>query len=231
MKNNHFILILVIFSYKKTVQPVPSLSKVNDTINIASYDGSIKNDSLISTIHDIIRFFNNKDENKLNKLIHPETGLFFLFRRGTIDEWKNLKQIGLSKKSPIQMEIPWWYKEQIIKQKIVENFKIEHVENPIFIECDSISKIGLFNVENSNSKSILTSTIENYIHALSDDVLSIQDVSNLQLKIDKFKKLESNSKRVVLVKNNSESLIFHLAYINNKWYLYILDFITNDCSV
>ena len=90
----------------------------------------------------------------------------------------------------------------------------------------------MFLVEDDNSRSLLSSTIKSYLSFLkNEDLLSNKKVKELLEENIKVLNIETNSKRIVLVKNNTESLSFHLAYINEKWYLFILDFITADCSV
>jgi len=49
--------------------------------------------------------------------------------------------------------------------------------------------------------------------------------------IVKFKEIESNSHRIVLIDKEGGVLIFYLTLIDNKWYLTVLDRVSGDCSV
>ncbi len=46
----------------------------------------------------------------------------------------------------------------------------------------------------------------------------------------KYQNVEQNSRRIVVVDNDGESLVFYLTEIDNQWYLTIIDRVSDDCS-
>ena len=48
--------------------------------------------------------------------------------------------------------------------------------------------------------------------------------------IEEFKKVESKSRRIVLIDSEGGELIFYITLINKKWYLTIFDRVSSDCS-
>ncbi len=107
----YFVLLIVFLGCKSKVQKE---FDVKDNVKFAFND----EDSINRTITDFVYFFNKKDEENLNNLIDPTVGVFLLYRRGTVDEYKWFMWISLKKESKIKMDIPWWHKEFLIKDTI-----------------------------------------------------------------------------------------------------------------
>ena len=49
-------------------------------------------------------------------------------------------------------------------------------------------------------------------------------------KIQAFEELENKSHRIVLADENGGDLVFYLSFIDNKWFLTMIDRVSSDCS-
>ena len=89
---------------KETLSLNNNLSFVQDTLNVIdslqifySYieNNDIDQEKFEETVYGIIQFYNKKDTIRLNKLIHPKIGLYFLYSPGGDVYWSNQKKIYL----------------------------------------------------------------------------------------------------------------------------------------
>lgn len=164
-------------------------------------------------IEKIIKAFNEKD-GSLNQFIHPETGLYVIFRLGIFDQFQKVNKIDFDYPTPAHWTYP-----------IVDpDCEINYEDLPVY-SCvnDKWSKAGLF-CDINNQNHLLSQTASNLVKYELTDSIS-------QSMIDTFIELENRSHRVVLVdKMEGEGLIFYLTLINDKWYLTMLDRVSSDCS-
>lgn len=171
-----------------------------------------QSDNLDSGIIEIIKAFDSNDSKLINKYLHPDYGLFVLFRRGVMDEYQHIEDFDF--KNPVPEYLPFF------GFKI--NLSIDYTSLPLY-DCDSgkWSKTGLF-CDTLMIDTLLSNTAKNLIKWRGDKIA--------QSEIDTINKLEKSSHRIVLIDNDEGELIFYLTLINEKWYFTILDRVSSDCS-
>lgn len=171
-----------------------------------------QSDKLDNSIIEIIKAFDSKDSNKINQYIHPDYGLIVLFRRGVMDEFEKTDKIDY--KNPIPEYLPYF--------PFKLDLKIKYQTLPTH-DCDSEkwSKIGLY-CDTTKRDDLLSKT------ALNLNEYREENIPNGT--IQEFKRIESKSRRIVLIDNEDGELIFYITLIDNKWYLTILDRVSSDCS-
>jgi len=171
-----------------------------------------QSDKLDKSIIEIIKAFDSKDADEINQYIHPDYELIVLFRRGTMDEFEKTDKIDY--RNPVPEYLPYF------PFKI--DLKIKYQTLPAF-DCGSEkwSKTGLY-CDTTQRDDLLSKTalILNKFRNENIPIETIQD----------FKIIESKSRRIVLIDNESGELIFYITLIDNKWYLTILDRVSSDCS-
>lgn len=231
------IILLLFIACFKNENKLSVLEKEN-TIQFQNSTQKIDQTNFENTVYNIVEFYNNKDQENLNKLIHPKIGLYIIYRIGTVDIWINIKKICLDNSCLDSLDIPYWYKEAMIVQKVGENYKLETTKDDIIIECDSISKKGLFYIDNEESKKLLTNTIKMYSKSISFDksVESEKEIEKQKIEIKSIEHWENNTHRIVLSYNKEDNyfentFIFYVTNIEGKWYLTTVDFVSTDCSV
>jgi len=185
------------------------------------------------TVHQILKLYNEKNQEALSKLIHQKVGLYFLYRPGTVDYWQNVKSICFNSKCLDDLNISEWEKKSLQSQKVNLSDKLQKTNQEI-VGCESILKNGFF-IEEGTKDQLLSETIKRYGIAFDSD-LDSQKKKDLNATLEKVKKWEAKSKRIVLAQNKSESsngeaFVFYVTEIDGKWYLSIIDFISFDCSV
>ena len=161
----------------------------------------------------IVKAFHNQDSQSINQMIHDDLGLIVLFRRGVLDEFENVKKIDFM--NPVPEYLPY-FDFQI-------DTTITYQSLPTY-DCDKgkWSKFGLY-CDLTRRDSLMSTTAINLTRYREDKISNETIV--------KFKEIESNSHRIVLIDKEGGVLIFYLTLIDNKWYLTVLDRVSGDCSV
>jgi hypothetical protein len=182
----------------------------------------------------VIKLYNDKNDKELSKLIYPQIGLYFLYRPGTVDFWKNTNKICFNVECLKELPIPEWGKEALINQKLDPKYKLQQTTEEI-VGCESVLKNGLFWEESDNTKSLLSETVGKYIEAFRSELPSL-DLARLKVEQEKIELWEKNSKRIVVAQkkdstSKGEAFVFYLTKIEGSWYLTIIDFVSFDCSV
>ena len=171
-----------------------------------------ESDNLENTIVKVIKAFKEKDELTLNKLVIKEKVLITIFRRGVFDEYQKSEKINFE--NPVPEYLPYF--------DFSTDYNVAFESLPTF-DCDSLkwSKTGLFCDKNKTNR-LLSNTAKSLKEYRKDKIS--------EKEIQSFEELEKSSQRIILIDNNEGELIFHLTFINKKWYLTIIDRVTSDCS-
>ena len=166
------------------------------------------------TVQQVTVAFCLRSNYMINELVSDKTGLYVLFRRGVYDTY--------DKVTKFDFEIPvpeyWSYPEYSYRYR-----EVWYESLPIFsCNTEEWSKTGLY-CDTLKVDNLLSRTAENLVK-YEGDVTNIAPED-----IRAYKQLEMKSRRVVLV-TEEDSLIFYLTLIDGKWYITILDRVTEDCS-
>jgi len=116
------------------------------------------------------------------------------------------------------------YPQVLINQsKNIKLLLLKYAALPIF-SCDkgTWSKKGLF-VDTTKTDHLLSKICKQRNKNVPDSIAE----NTIQF----FYDLENKSRRVVINDNNNVELVFYLSYINNRWFLTIIDNVSSDGSV
>ena len=177
--------------------------------------GQTKEQKFKSTIEQIVSAFARQDSLKLTRFINKEIGVYQLDRIGAFDHYNHLKSISFSKTT---------YPQVLFNQsKNIKLLPLKYSTLPKF-SCDkgAWSKKGLF-VDTTKTDHLL-SKICKYRNKNVPDSIPAETIRF-------FYDLENKSRRILLNDNSGAEIVFYLSYINNKWFLTIIDNVSSDCSV
>ena len=177
--------------------------------------GQIKEQKFKSTIEQIVSAFARQDSLKLIQFINKEIGVYQLDRIGVFDHYNHFKSISFSKTI---------YPMVLFNQsKNIKLLPLKYSTLPTF-SCDkgSWSKTGLF-ADTTKTDHLLSKICMDRNKNVPDSIS--------KKTIQFFYDLENKSRRIVLSDNSGSELVFYLSYINNKWFLTIIDNVSSDCSV
>jgi hypothetical protein len=180
----------------------------------------------------------NEKNIKINDLIHKDVGIVFIYGRagGPSFAYNELDSITFNEKYYIKNMIPYWWAETFIEFKFNNDVVVQKRNSDPFY-CETIYQNGVFDILDS-SKNILTEEIKTIldnpvlIEDLSVDSLSITEIkARLETDYRKFEKIERSSHRIVFT-SKDDNLIFvcHFFLDNGKYYVYLIDFRSVDCS-
>ncbi len=183
-------------------------------IHLLAFSQKNKEQQFAQTVTKLIKAFSMQDSATLATYIHPQKGVLLLFRQGVFDNLTKLNTISFHDENFPQV--------LFTNCKGIKTFPMKYAPLPKF-NCDkqSWSKKGLF-VDIKKTDHLASSICKNRNKYVPDNIPSST--------IQKYYKLELNSRRVVLTGNDYENLIFYLSYIDGGWYLTMFDEVTCDCS-
>ena len=226
---------------KETLSLNNNLSFVQDTLNVIdslqifySYieNNDIDQEKFEETVYGIIQFYNKKDTIRLNKLIHPKIGLYFLYSPGGDVYWSNQKKIYLDTfyQEKEKTFISGYDRKELAIEKIgVGKVPIEKVTKNI-IPTEYIPKTGIFFVDNLEAQKKLTYYINVYLETTP---LSPKERKIVLLELKKAKNIEKNTRCIIASWKKKSSFnnrfytanfVFYVTKIENKWYLTMIDF-------
>ncbi|WP_123868093.1 hypothetical protein [Chryseobacterium lactis] len=195
-----------------------------------------QNKEIKQIVKKVVEIYNQKDSEKFNQLINPETGLVLITTIGANNSWEKFQKVCLNKKC---LEKGTMESAGIPYQSFLEKYKIGNLDlNKIefteqsFFECEKIKKEGIF-VASENKFHTLSESVSFFIKHFSDIVgekLDPKKKIELEKEGEKFKKIELKSRRVT-VNSVGGTFVFYITNIQGKWYLTIIDFASTDCSV
>ncbi|TDS14942.1 hypothetical protein [Sphingobacterium paludis] len=147
------------------------------------------------------RAYLSQDNEKANALIHPELGLYIIYRPGAMDAYKHVDRLDFKK--PVPEHFPY--------TTFQNDYVLSFAETPHY-DCggEKWDKLGFFcdTTKQANQLAQITAFQQEF------EQVDPSTVSNI-------KALEKDSYRVVLT--NAENLIFHIKKFEGSWYVIVLD--------
>ena len=168
--------------------------------------------SFKKTLKEVVLLCVNKDSTGLLKYIDKKTGVFFFYRPGTMDTYSNLEALSFN-----ELVYPNFNVATDIKISVLKYSKLPEYS------CDkeSWSKKGCY-ADTTKIDHLLSNTAKNLVEYMEVEI-SKQTITD-------FQNLETKSRRVVIVAPSGNSFVLYLSYINKKWYLTMIDQVTDDCG-
>ena len=164
------------------------------------------------TLKNVVERLAKRDSVGLSKYIHKKTGLYILCRIGVYDNYYQYATIGFSDSTYPKM--PFYDGVRVTKLK--------HEKLPSF-DCgkQKWSKTGTF---------VDTNRIDRLLSKTAKRLNLYKTKTTPPAKLQRMLELESKSRRIVIAQKEYE-LVLYLSYIDDKWFLTIIDKATSDCSV
>ena len=176
---------------------------------------STRDQKFETTVRLVIDAFARQDSASVSKHINKEIGLYQLDRIGVFDHFNHFKMISFPSKG---------YPQVLFGQsKGITILPLTYAGLPTWnCDKDTWSKKGLF-VDTTKVDHLLSKICKDRNKHVPDNIPA--------KRIQFFYELENKSRRIVLYDRNKKELIFYLSYLNDTWYLTIVDYVSSDCSV
>jgi hypothetical protein len=188
----------IVAQKENSIESKPSLNPKTATVKTA----------LDTTIISVIKAYQKKDEEVLNRLIDKDLKIAFLYRRGAFNNLSIVENISFTK--PIPEYFPY-------DNQIDTDYKITYTTLPIF-SCDT---------ENWNKPPGIYIDTTHIDHSLSEIAIMENKINEeniwSDIQIERLKNLEKNSHKIIVIGKNKIGLTFYLTKINDKWYLSAID--------
>jgi hypothetical protein len=174
-----------------------------------------KEEKFKSTIMQVVSAFANQDSVKVARYINNIIGVYQLDKVGVFDHYNHLKSVSFTDGT---------YPQVLFNQsKNIKLLPLKYSALPTF-NCDygRWSKKGFF-VDTTKTDHLVSQICKDRNKNVSDSIP--------EKTIRFFYGLENKSRRVILNVNKGVELVFYVSYINNQWFLTIIDYVSSDCSV
>ena len=168
-----------------------------------------------ATVQQIVIAFSKQDSTAISKFINKTIGVYQLHRTGVFDHYNHFKTLGFSDTS---------YPQVLFRSsKGIQLLPLIYTTLPTW-SCDNErwSKKGLF-ADTTKTDHLLSKICKDRNKYVPDNI------SDKTIRF--FNDLENKSRRIVLYDDNRIELVFYLSYLNNRWFLTIVDNVSSDCSV
>jgi hypothetical protein len=178
------------------------------------FSQSTKEEKFKTTIQEIITGFSKLDSIAVSKHINKEIGVYQLIRAGVFDQYDHFKAVSFSDTT---------YSRVLFRlSKGLRLFPLKYASLPTYnCEKEAWTKKGLF-VDTTNSNHLVSEICKMRNKFVPDHIPN--------KKIEFFYELENKSRQVILNDSNGLALVFYVSYLNGKWYLTIVDYVSSDCS-
>ena len=175
-------------------------------------------DNLEATAIKVIRAFEQKDSATINQLIYKKQGLVIIHNPGAISRYEIINELSFDK--PVPTYQPYEYNITVDNNSATD-YTLKYETLPEF-SCDTEEwdKTGFYcdTLKRDNTLSSIAKLLREFETAEEDE-------AKMDAEIVRFKEMEKNSHRIILLTDNAE-LTFHLTLIDGKWYLSIFDRVT-----
>lgn len=156
---------------------------------------------LTEVITRFARAYISQDNDKVNALIHPDLGLYIIYRPGASDVYAHVSRIDFSK--PVPNHFPY--------TTFQNDYTLTFEKLPVF-DCGSEKwdKLGFFADTTATANQLTTIAIFR------------QEFENVSAaEVAQIKELEKDTYRIILTVN--ENLVFHVKKYEGAWYVIVLD--------
>lgn len=152
-------------------------------------------------IESFVQAYTERDNQRINELIHPDLGLYIIYRPGAMDTYEKVDSLNFSKPFPPHFPYTTFKNE----------YSLSFEELPEF-DCgyDRWNKLGFFCDTTAHAQQLTR---------IADFQKEFNEIQQSQL--EAIKEFEKDSYRVILTKN--ENLIFHIKKYQGAWYVVVLD--------
>lgn len=201
MRNIYTFLCGCILFMASCTSSTKKSDETKDSIDTPTVASPTDTGGMTETITRFSSAYINQDNEKANALIHPELGLYIIYRPGAANTYERVDSIDFSK------PIPQYFPYTTFENDYILTFE----ELPIF-DCgeEKWDKLGF--VCDTTAQATALTEIASFDYEFNGiDAVELAEI----------KQLEKDTFRVILTKN--ENLIFHIKNYDGKWYVMVLD--------
>ncbi|WP_437919358.1 hypothetical protein [Sphingobacterium sp. LRF_L2] len=156
---------------------------------------------LTELITRFVRAYISQDNQKANALIHPDLGIYIIYRPGAMDTYQHVDSLDFQRSIP-------------------EHFPYSTFENDYVLQFDSLPVFDCAEEKWNKYGFFCDTTVQadqlTQIASFKHEFKEINDRT-----LAEIKQVEKNTYRVILTKN--ENLIFHVKKYEGSWYIFVLD--------
>ena len=184
-------------------------------VNCLCFGQTTKEKRFRIAVQQIIIAFSKQDSATISKYVNKKIGLYQLDRVGVFDQYHHFKTLSFSDTT---------YPQVLLRQsEKVDLLPLRYANLPTWdCEKEEWSKKGLF---------VDTTKIDHLLSKICKDRNKYRPDNIPNKTIQFFYDLEIKSRRMVLYDNAGRELVFYLSYLDDNWYLTIIDNVSSDCSV
>lgn len=175
--------------------------ETKDSLDIPTVSFPDDTQGISEVITRFARAYLSQDNEKANALIHPDLGLYVIYRPGAQDTYERVDSIDFAK--PVPEHFPY--------TTFANTYALSFEELPSF-DCgmEKWNKLGFFCDTTVQANELTAIATFNYeFNGINDTDLA------------EVKQLEKGTFRVMLTKD--ENLIFHVKKHQGNWYVFVLD--------
>jgi hypothetical protein len=160
----------------------------------------------------VLEAFRNKDTVAIQSLVAADQGVYLLFRAGVFDEYTKMGSLDWENV----------YLRAVLSYELTDDFTLRYESLPAF-DCDSLlwSKQGFY-CDTTAVDRLLSTTTRNLVTYREDPIKPKT--------IEALAATEKSARRLVWASKKGHSLVFYLIKHQQKWYLWMIDTVTTDCS-
>lgn len=185
--------------------------------------------TLKQAIHGIATAVHHVDQQMLDRYVHPEIGVYLPYNIGATPYFRHFNQIDIQELS--QIETSFWPVTLFVEndiQSFLSNAQLRYVTT-VENDCDDFVYV------------LEGEPLTQGIYVMPDDLLSThikvlmalgEEPDALMPKgqsLDEVVTLEANGYRVI-IETGADTLAFSITKIKGRWYLWLIDRYTLDCS-
>ncbi|ERJ58000.1 hypothetical protein M472_04400 [Sphingobacterium paucimobilis HER1398] len=162
-----------------------------------------ENNELSEVITRFVRAYASRDNDKVNRLVHPDLGFTIIYRPGASDTFVRIDSINFAKAMPEYYPYP----------NIQNDYVLVFEKLPEF-DCgtEKWSKLGFFCDTTSHPNQL--SNIAAFEKEFDESIFSEEQLDNLE-------RNEAQSYRIIVT--TKDPLIFHVQRYKGGWYVTALD--------
>lgn len=201
MKNISFFICCCLILLASCNSSDNKTEETKDTVETPTAVFPEDTQAISEVITRFVRAYINQDAEKANALIHPDLGLYIIYRPGAMDTYVRVDSMDFDVPVPDYFPYPTFDNDDVLTFEKL----------PVF-DCgkEKWDKMGFFCDTTSQADQLTTIAAFNHeFDGISDEELA------------EIKQLENDTYRVILTKD--DNLIFHVKKYNDKWYVFALD--------
>ena len=211
MRNIIIALIALIITSSCNQKVKEKENKITDSVMVITPETVEEENQLAEVITRFVRAYSSKDNAKANALIHPDLGIYIIYKPGASESFVRKDSLDFSSPIPQHFAYPEFSTEYALTFEKLPQY-----------DCGTTKwdKLGFVCDTTSHPKQL--SNIAAFQEEYNEQVYSDQELEELE-------RSEKES-YVVIVTQDVDPLVFHVRRYNGAWYVTALDRAYASCD-